>query len=372
MDVETKKEAPLADKPPAGVLNSSETLVSDMEVETPPMEVSESEPVSKSPSVPCFLKRVMDVEKDEIKGNLGFLVVAVHAVFLESGFVACVGDGDASRLPKDWNLANSAAVSIQYTVPELLGGGEFEEINFKVASLKFSPVGNHVSVYGHLSGGHDIYRLHLDLAKVVPLLVFLSETVRREEEEEAFRFWKTVKDQLCLPLLIGICEKNGLPPPPCFARLPTDIKLKVLELLPGCDVARFGCTGSEMKYLASNDELWKQKFMEEFGHERESEVAMVSSWKEKFKRCWIRRRDVQKAMRGPRENRLRYPSAFRQRYPSAFAPQRFPFVGGDYDRFPVIGDMNPMGPGLGIPRFPARQVFPRQCNLGGRSDNFNE
>jgi len=94
-----------------------------MEVETPPMEESESE----SPSVPCFLKRVMDMEKEEIKGNLGFLVVAVHAVFLELGFVVCDGDGDDSRLPKDWNLASTAAVSVRYTVPELLGGGEIAE-----------------------------------------------------------------------------------------------------------------------------------------------------------------------------------------------------------------------------------------------------
>jgi len=239
----------------------------------------------------------------------------------------------------------------------------------RVASLKFSPMRNHVSVYGYLSGEHDIYRLHLDLSTVVPMLVFLSDTVRREEEKEVFRFWKTVKDRLCLPLLIDICEKNGLPPPPCFARLPTDLKLKVLELLPGGDVARFACTGSEVKYLASNDELWKLKFMEEFGRTLESEVAAVSSWKKKFKRCWIRRRDVEKAMRDLRDNRHRYPRAFPQRYPS-FAPQRFPFVGGDYDRFPVIGDTNPMGPGLGFPRLPARRFCPRQCNLGGHRDNF--
>lgn len=308
MDVETKKDAPLE----AEVPNSNKTLATFMDVETSLIGESESASKPKSPSVLCYLKRVMDLEKEEIKGSLGLLVLAVHAVFLESGFVVC--DGDGLRLPRDCNLASTAAVSIKYTVPELLGGGENEARDVKVASLKLSPMGSHVLIYGSLVGEPGIYRLHSDL-KTPDLLVFLcDDAASGEEEEEVLRFWKTVKDGLCQALLIDICEKNGLPLPPCFASLPTDVKRKVLELLPGDDVAKSGCTCSEMNYLAnSDDELWKHKYVEEFKRpwNWESDDEAESSWKDKFKRRWIRRRDVR---RDYRENPHRYPRGLRPGY----------------------------------------------------------
>ncbi|KAJ6792642.1 F-box protein SKIP22-like [Iris pallida] len=63
------------------------------------MEVEEGSEQKSRVSVPSFLRRVMELEKDGIKGNLGLLVVAVHAVFLEWGFVVCDGI-EPSRLPK--------------------------------------------------------------------------------------------------------------------------------------------------------------------------------------------------------------------------------------------------------------------------------
>ncbi|KAL4310969.1 hypothetical protein GQ457_01G000130 [Hibiscus cannabinus] len=56
-----------------------------------------------------------------------------------------------------------------------------------------------------------------------------------------------------------LCYKTGLPLPACL------IRLKILELLPGVDIARMECVCSEMRYLASNNDLWKQKFAQEFG-----------------------------------------------------------------------------------------------------------
>ncbi|KAF5936987.1 hypothetical protein HYC85_024493 [Camellia sinensis] len=67
---------------------------------------------------------------------------------------------------------------------------------------------------------------------------------------EVFEFLKTVKDKPTLPLLIDLCERAGLAPPPCFMRLPTDLKLKILESLRGVDVANVGSVCSE-----SNDDL---------------------------------------------------------------------------------------------------------------------
>lgn len=378
-EVEMEKVAPLCPETvtPAETPNS-ETLIAnrwDMKVEMEKeaafpapdsdedteMEVEEGSEQKSRVSVPCFLRRVMELEKDGIKGNLGLLVVAVHAVFLESGFVVCDGI-EPSRLPKYWNLA-TVSISLRYTVPDLVDP-------VKVAVLKFSSTGKFVSVYGYLSGveGPDVHRLCLDSSKVAPLADLVSPD--GEKEKEVFNLWKVVKDGLCLPLLIDICEKNGLPFPPCFARLPTDLKFMILELLPGIDVAMVGCVSSELRYLSGNDELWKQKFVKEFGVAKEREAAGGTSWKEKFKKYWVKKRNAE-MMRDMRENVYRAPQGIGMpRYPpSPFAPLRFPMWGGDYDAVPFIGGSVPIG-GLGFPHLPRRRNFIPHCNLGGRNHDF--
>ncbi|OVA01183.1 F-box domain [Macleaya cordata] len=78
---------------------------------------------------------------------------------------------------------------------------------------------------------------------------------KSSHESKVFEFWKTAKDGIA----INLCEKNGLLSPPCFTFLHTDLKLKILEFLPGVDVARIGCVSSEFKYLSSNNDLWRKK-----------------------------------------------------------------------------------------------------------------
>ncbi|KAI3850362.1 hypothetical protein MKX03_002396, partial [Papaver bracteatum] len=47
-----------------------------------------------------------------------------------------------------------------------------------------------------------------------------------EHEGKISEFWKMIKDKVALPLLIDLCEKAGLPSPPCFNVLPRELKLK--------------------------------------------------------------------------------------------------------------------------------------------------
>ncbi|KAI3732825.1 hypothetical protein L1987_64034 [Smallanthus sonchifolius] len=84
-----------------------------------------------------------------------------------------------------------------------------------------------------------------------------------QPKKEVLNFWKQIKDEIVLPLLIDLSEKVGLEPPPCFMQLPTDLKL--LESVSGVDMARVSCVSSKLRCLVSNDKLWKHKFFEEFG-----------------------------------------------------------------------------------------------------------
>ena len=88
-------------------------------------------------------------------------------------------------------------------------------------------------------------------------------------ENENFELWKIVKDGLVLPLLIDICKKVGLFLPPCLMRLPTELKLKILESLAAIDIAKMESVSSEMQCLSSNNDPWQQKFVEEFGDGQE-------------------------------------------------------------------------------------------------------
>ncbi|KAJ0967711.1 hypothetical protein J5N97_024628 [Dioscorea zingiberensis] len=314
---------------------------------------------AKSSSVPCLLKRVFDSEKEEAKGNLGLVVIAVHAVFLESGFV--VLDGSGLKLPGGWATA-VGALSVCYTVPQLI---DSDSKDAKVAVLKFCMMGNHVSIYGFLTGGTSgVHRACLDVSKLLPLWNLPLETMSEMEEKEVFKFWKVVKDGLTLPLLIDVCDKNGLPPPPCLACLPTDLKIRILELLPGVDVARAGCANSEMHYLASNDELWKQKYFEEFGLVYETGAA-VNHWKARFARQWMKKKKNLSRNRWERVPE-RYLWPLRRYIPYGLPP--FHIIGGEHD-ITGVGGFGLVGPRSGF--FSShRRNFSPGCDLGQRDVGF--
>ncbi|XP_077233921.1 F-box protein SKIP22-like [Tasmannia lanceolata] len=392
MDFEAEKALTLTPNSMKRNPNSEEeTLDSPEEIDENPedMDLDGCLVMLRSSTVPCFLKKVLNLEAGNAVGdNCRRLIIAVHAVFLESGFVGlnpltgrviedfCLPDGWASMAAK--------ALSIQYTIPDLVTSDDHVAQNIV---LKFQVIGKVVAVYGSLSGkGLGVYRLSLDASRFVPSIDFVWQNSESDEmiekdgnsesihEREVFELWKIVKDGLSLPLLIGLCENTGLPPPPCFMRLPTDLKIKTLEFLPGIDIGKMACVCSELKYMSSNDDLWKQKFMEEFGRSDE-EGKKGGHWKEKFaismakKKMWrapVRRREFPFG--------LRYFPARRGPAVPFRLPPRVPVIGGDYDLFPAIGAPVPFGTGGGavpfgtgvdFPLSRARRTFSPHCNLGG-------
>ncbi|KAJ7967605.1 F-box protein SKIP22-like [Quillaja saponaria] len=365
------------------VLPEEGALVLDHRIEekkefcgTESMDIVEGsvEMVGKKSSEPCFLRRVLREELGEEVSDQKLLAIAVHAVILDSGFVGL--DSLSSKkngrfhFPSDWP-AVSSTLSLRYTLPVILydGSGANESV-----CLKFQSLGHFVNIYGSLSnGGLGLYRVCLDkskFARTIDLMRANSDSKNSMEnrddypEHEVFEFWKIVKDGLALPLLIDICEKAGLGPPPCFMRLPTELKLKFLENLPGTDLAKVGCTCSELRYLSSSNDLWKQKFEEEFGHG--SGAKGSTYWKELFVRYLETKKKSERALAiipRYRPETLYFPV---RRDPNPFGVPSI--VGGDYDRLPGFGVPSPFRrPGMPFPRFQQRRNFSPGCNLGGFS-----
>ncbi|KAF9590119.1 hypothetical protein IFM89_030867 [Coptis chinensis] len=52
--------------------------------------------------------------------------------------------------------------------------------------------------------------------------------------------------------------------PQCFTRLPSNLKLRIMEFLPGFEVAKLACVSSELRDVSTNILLWKRKYVEEF------------------------------------------------------------------------------------------------------------
>lgn len=119
-------------------------------------------------------------------------------------------------------------------------------------------------------------------------------------ERQVMEIWKIVKDDIALPLLMDLCAATGLRAPPCLMGLPPELGAKILKSLPGDDVARVSCVCKELRNLANDNELWKQKCAEEeFGTSFLGRQGSVyrESWKSWFAENWKKRK--QKIMKPP-------------------------------------------------------------------------
>ncbi|GMN31098.1 hypothetical protein TIFTF001_003091 [Ficus carica] len=180
---------------------------------------------------------VMSEEIGDVESrNHKLIVIAVHAVFLESGFV----EFDEFLSHDDLRYSTS----FRYTLPEILGDKNCTSNAKDSVVLKCQTIGRFVNVFGCLtSSGPVVYRVCLDKNKFARAISFLSRCSKgghKFKGEALYELWRIVRDGLALPLLIDLYAKAGLPSPPCFMSLPPELQKKILEFLPGADIAKLG------------------------------------------------------------------------------------------------------------------------------------
>lgn len=315
-------------------------------------------------SLPCFLKRVLKEVLGEGLGEDGgghkLIVVAVHAVLVESGFVGFDSVSgmrvDRFHLSDEWPSVG-ITVSLCYSLPEILGNRSHNSSLTEMVLIKLQSLGNFVNVYGSLANdGSGPYRVCLDKNKVLPTLSSLMGE-NGDPESEISELWRIVKDGLAFPLLIDLRAKTGLAPPPCFMSLPPELKMKTLELLPANELAKLECVCKELQNLSCNDELWRKKFVEEYGSG--SAQPGNTPWKTRFAKNkmaakkvlhlkWVSRRHPGPFYVHMRGNPLR-------RGPS--------FLDGEHDRH-FLSAPPPFGRRLGRIHPPCVGLSPDR-NLGG-------
>lgn len=278
------------------VQNSSNQQESRSEV----MDIGGGDSGVKKFSELNFLRKVLRVKLGNHCVDHKLTVLAVHAVLLESGFIgfdlASKMPIDRFHQPDDWPYV-IFPISLEYTLPKLLTSRNPGSNVIDFVVIKFQNLGSFINVYGFLVKGGSVHRVCLDESRFAPTLDSVWAHCD-ENDEEVLNLFKMMKDGLALPLLIDLCEKSGLALPACFMRLPSELKLKILESLPGKDLARVECVSSEMRYLASNNnDLWKQKVIAEFGG-RILMQGMVN-WRERFVSFWHQRKTRQAGRHRP-------------------------------------------------------------------------
>jgi F-box protein 7 len=279
------------------------------------------------------------------------LFAALHAALLDAGFCTSNPMGPRLPLPQGWPSSGATApLIIKYTIPAVPEDGKAEAV------LNFSVMGNFIMVYGCVLPGaqSEMCRLCLELPKLEPLLYLGSEQLSRAQERGVLELWRLLKDDMCLPLMVSLCQLNGLRLPPCFMALPAELKTRIMEFVPGVDLARVECTCKEMRVLVADDNLWNKLVRLVHGEGSRG----TKSAKARFADTWL-----------ANKRRLKRPSPTFWNYGwgnPPLGPHRFPVIGGDSDRLPFTGNHGSLGVGYGNRR---RNVSPN-CNLGGGRNFF--
>ncbi|XP_066397124.1 F-box protein SKIP22-like [Miscanthus floridulus] len=288
----------------------------------------------------------------------GRLVAALHAALLDVGFLTATQMGSHLSLPQGWPSGALKPLTIKYTIPELSAMLPVTEEG-KVVVLNYSLMANFVMVYWYVHGAQsEVCRLCLELPGLEPLLYLDSDQLSGVHEKGVHDLWRVLKDEICLPLMISLCQLNGLRLPPCLMALPSDLKTKVLEFLPGVDLAKVECTCKEMRNLASDDSIWK-KFVSKFEHYGQGSRGVSKTAKAIFGEVWQANKRRQK-----RPN----PTFWNYGWGNSpySRPLRLPLIGGDSDRLPFIGNPGSVGRHFGNQR---RNISPN-CILDGHRHNF--
>lgn len=133
------------------------TSVEAMDIDTGSADVG-----GKRFSEPYFTRKLLRKEMGDDGYSYKFLDIAVHAVFIESGFGGINSISgtqvDEFRLPEE-QASKNLVMSLCYTLPELLGYKNMSE----TIVLKFQSLGHFLMSVCLARGGSELYRACLDI-----------------------------------------------------------------------------------------------------------------------------------------------------------------------------------------------------------------
>ncbi|XP_030071338.1 LOW QUALITY PROTEIN: F-box only protein 7 [Microcaecilia unicolor] len=272
------------------------------------------------------------------------LVVVVHLLMLETGYLPKGSDSKVLLMPDRWR--NGGIYKLQYTHPLC-------DVGF--ATLTCVPMGKLIVVNATLKVNNSIKsvkRLQLSPASYV-IFEHQKDNVARVYQDLQ-KLSRMFKDQLVYPLLASARQALNLPDIFGLVVLPLELKLRIFRLLDIRSVLSLSTVCHDLCAVANDSALWRFLYLRDFrdpmSRPRDTDWKELYKKKHKQKKEAIRWRHMFFLPSPPHPIPF-HPNPF---YPTPFAPSPiYPpgIIGGEYDQRPVlpfVGDpINSLIPGSG-------------------------
>ncbi|NXL86002.1 FBX7 protein, partial [Alectura lathami] len=323
-----------------------------------PEDVDLEEGTGSYPSEPMLCSEAADGETPhslevlylsaECTSAADALIVLVHLLMMEAGYVPQGTEAKAVSMPERWR--GNGVYKLQYTHPLCEEGA---------AGLTCVPLGDLVAINATL-------KINKEFKSVKRIQLLPAAFVCFQEREKVAGVYKDLqklsrvfKDQLVYPLLAAARQALNLPDVFGLVVLPLELKLRIFRLLDVRSLISLSAVCHDL-YAASNDPLlWRFMYLRDF----RDPIARPrdTDWKELYKK---RLKQKKESLRWRHMSFLLptpHPLPFRPDpfYPSPFPPNPFPpnpiyppmIIGGEYDErptLPYVGDpINSLIPGPG-------------------------
>ncbi|XP_040415536.1 F-box only protein 7 isoform X1 [Cygnus olor] len=323
-----------------------------------PEEVDLEEGTGSYPSEPMLCSEAADGEiphslemlylSAECTSAADALIVLVHLLMMETGYVPQGTEAKAVSMPEKWR--GNGVYKLQYTHPLCEEGS---------AGLTCVPLGDLVAINATL-------KINKEIKGVKRIQLLPASFVCFQEPEKVAGVYKDLqklsrlfKDQLVYSLLAAARQALNLPDVFGLVVLPLELKLRIFRLLDVRSLISLSAVCRDL-YAASNDQLlWRFIYLRDF----RDPIARPrdTDWKELYKKKLKQKKEALRwrhmMFLPPTPHPIPFhPNPF---YPSPFPPNPFPsnpiyppmIIGGEYDErptLPYVGDpINSLIPGPG-------------------------
>ncbi|MXQ80338.1 hypothetical protein E5288_WYG006176 [Bos mutus] len=264
------------------------------------------------------------------------LIVSIHLLMLESGYIPQGTEAKAVSMPQNWRLGG--VYKLQYTHPLCEGGS---------AALTCVPLGNLIVINATL-------KINSEVRSVKRLQLLPESFICKEESGENVamiykdlqKLSRLFKDQLVYPLLAFTRQALNLPDVFGLVVLPLELKLRIFRLLDVRSVLSLSAVCRDLCITSNDQLLWRCLYLRDF---RDGSIrGRDTDWKEVG------------IIGGEYDQRLTLPyvgDPINSLIPGpGETPSQFPPLRPRFDPVGPLPGPNPILPGRGGPsdRFPLR------------------
>ncbi|KAG5267480.1 hypothetical protein AALO_G00222230 [Alosa alosa] len=284
------------------------------------------------------------------------LMVALHLIMLETGFLSQGTEGRAGEMPTGWRVPGGM-YRLHYTHPLCENS---------LAVVVCVPMGSVLVINATLKMNGTV-----DNARKLELKAssFVTEHWAGENAAAVYKDLRKLsrifKDQLVYPLMAAARQAMGLPVLFGLPVLPPEMLLRILRLLDVPSVVALSAVTRDLRVTTEDPSLWRHLFHRDFrAWSSQRTEPRDTEWKELYKKRYKQRKEMSRFKPNPHPCQIPpiYPL-----HPLPASPLPIPFyppgiIGGEYDqrpgiphgllprpRYDPIGPLPGHDPGFGVP-----------------------